>query len=126
METDFKGIVKEFGVFIVKKLSITKPFKIELTNSREGLKTYAYYNPQTGLVRVYKGNRAIGDILRSMAHELIHHHQNQNGRLINDPKNPIPDIGGEIEDEANAKAGQLVKEFGYSFRDKSGKSIYEQ
>lgn len=117
METDLKGIIKEFGVFIVKKLSITKPFKIELTNSREGLKTYAYYDPKTGLVRVYKGNRSKADILRSVAHEMVHHQQNQNGKLVQDPKNPIPDIGGEIEDEANAVAGQLIKEFSYAHED---------
>jgi len=117
MEIDLKGIVKEFGAFIVKKLSITKPFKIELTNSREGLKTYAYYNPHSGLVRVYAGNRSKADILRSIAHEMVHHQQNQNGKLSHDPKNPIPDIGGEIEDEANAVAGQLIKEFSYAHTD---------
>jgi Zn-dependent peptidase ImmA (M78 family) len=126
MEHDLKEIVKQFGAFIVKKLKITKPFKIELTDSREGIKTYAYYNPETGLIRVYKGSRSTGDILRSMGHELIHHLQNQRGELTNDPKNPIPDIGGKIEDEANAVAGQIVKEFGYSFKDKNGKSIYER
>ncbi len=115
MEPDLKHIVKEFGAFIVKKLSINKPFKIELTNNREGLKTYAYYNPENGLVRVYKGNRSKADMLRSIAHEMVHHQQNQNGKLSKDGN--IPDIGGEIEDEANAVAGQLIKEFGYAHED---------
>jgi hypothetical protein len=43
---------------------------------------------------------------------MIHHKQNQEGRLNADEA--IPDIGGDIENEANAIAGQLVKEFGYT------------
>jgi hypothetical protein len=43
--------------------------------------------------------------MRSLAHELTHHKQFENGRLKVQP----PDIGGEIEDEANAKAGQFIK-----------------
>ena len=39
------------------------------------------------------------------AHEMVHHKQFEDGRLEVKP----PDIGGEIEDEANAKAGQFIK-----------------
>lgn len=114
MGNDLKPILKEFLAFIVKKLNITRPFKVVLTNNREGLKTYACYSPSDGIIRVYTKGRGVADILRSAGHEAIHHFQNQNGRLTNDPKNQIPDIGGEIEDEANSIAGQLVKEFGYT------------
>jgi hypothetical protein len=37
----------------------------------------------------------------------VHHKQYEDGRLDVRP----PDIGGEIEDEANAKAGQYIKMF---------------
>jgi len=46
----------------------------------------------------------------SAAHELVHHQQNQNKKLNQNVK----DIGGPIEDEANAVAGQLIKKFGYA------------
>ena len=125
MEDNLKEIVREFGAFIVKKLKINVPFKIQLTTNRDGLKTYAHYSPAEGIIKVYTKGRAVADVLRSIAHEMVHHNQNQNGKLTNDPKNPIPDIGGPIEDEANAVAGQLVKEFGYKFKDKVGNGIYE-
>jgi Zn-dependent peptidase ImmA (M78 family) len=117
MEHDLKEIVKEFGAFIVKKLTIKKPFKIQLTTNREGMKTYAHYDPNSGLIKVCIKGRSKADVLRSVAHELVHHQQNQNGKLSQDPKNQIPDIGGEIEDEANAVAGQLIKEFSYAHED---------
>jgi hypothetical protein len=41
---------------------------------------------------------------------LIHHQQNQNGKI----QGQTQDVGGEIEDEANSVAGQLVKKFGYA------------
>ena len=126
MEPSLRDIVKEFLAFIVKKMGIKRPFKVKLTTNRDGLKTYAHYSPSEGIIRVYTKGRGVADILRSTGHEAIHHFQNQNGRLTSDPKNQIPDIGGEIEDEANSIAGQLVKEFGYKFKDKNGKGIYEQ
>jgi hypothetical protein len=41
---------------------------------------------------------------------LVHHQQNQKKQLSKNVK----DIGGPIEDEANAVAGQLIKKFGYA------------
>ena len=123
MENALKPIVVEFLAFMVKKIGITKPYKIKLAVERtEDFKTYAYYVPSEGLVCVYVKNRGCADVLRSVSHELVHHFQNQNGKLNSGEQ--IPDIGGSIEDEANAVAGQLVKEFGYLML-KKGISIYE-
>lgn len=114
-----KDVVKEFCSFLTKKLGkFNNSYKIKLSYNRTpDFKTYAYYDPSSGYVGIYCKNRSCADILRSIAHELIHHKQNQENRLTGD----IPDIGGEIEDEANALAGRLVKEFGY----KSKTNIYE-
>ena len=53
--------------------------------------------------------RSLVDILRSIAHELVHYRQKESGKF--NPGDNIPNIGGEIEDEANALCGQLVKMF---------------
>ena len=78
--------------------------------TRDGLKTTANYDyrQEHKVVKVYGKNRALVDVMRSIAHELVHHKQFEDGRL--DGPKP-PDIGGEIEDEANAKAGQFIKMF---------------
>jgi len=99
-----------FVKFVANELGITNPYKVVLSNDRSKFKTTAYYNPETGKLGVYKKGRALIDIMRSAAHELVHHQQNQNRKLSKNVK----DIGGPIEDEANAVAGQLIKKFGYS------------
>jgi len=106
-----KYICVKFIKFINDELSFKQPFKVKFTKNRDDdLKTYAYYNPNENTVKVYYKNRGLADVLRSIAHELIHHHQNENGKL----EQPVQDVGGQIEDEANSVAGQLVKKFGYA------------
>ena len=60
---------------------------------------------------MYVKGRLIIDILRSVAHELVHHNQFESGEIKNN--DVVKDIGGKIEDDANAIAGQLVKKFTY-------------
>jgi hypothetical protein len=58
----------------------------------------------------------MADILRTLAHELVHRKQEEDGRL--DIKSG--ETGSPIEDEANATAGVLLRNFG-----KINNSIYE-
>ena len=69
------------------------------------------------IIKVNAHKRALVDVMRSLAHELVHHKQWESGELEVKP----PDIGGKIEDEANAKAGQYIKMYS-----KIDPSIYEQ
>ncbi len=106
-----KYTIVKFLKFVSDELNLNKPFKVKLAQNRDDdLKTYAYYNAANGDVKVYCRNRGLADVLRSIAHELIHHQQNQNGKI----QGQTQDVGGEIEDEANSVAGQLVKKFGYA------------
>lgn len=110
MDKNLKYCVVKFIKFINDEMNLNKPFNIKLSISRDDdLKTYAYYNKENGHIKVYIKNRGLADVLRSIAHELIHHKQNQDNLL----NLSHPDVGGQIEDEANSVAGQLVKKFGY-------------
>lgn len=105
-----KLAIAKFIQFVKRELGFNKPFNVHLVTQRDdSFKTYAFYNPQNFDVKVYVKNRGLADILRSIAHEFVHHKQNEDGRL----EKPVQDVGGEIEDEANARAGSLVKKFGY-------------
>jgi hypothetical protein len=71
--------------------------------------TTAYYD-LSGLVKVYVKDRSSMDVCRSICHELVHHLQNIEGRL----NNPMEDgaDGSPIENEANAKAGEILRKWG--------------
>jgi len=104
-----KEKLEEFIKFVKKELGIKSVPKIIIQNHRNGLKTtanYDYTKPEK-IIKVSCRNRSLVDVMRSVAHEMVHHKQYEDGRL----KIPPPDIGGEIEDEANAKAGQYIKMF---------------
>lgn len=103
-----KKKLNDFVKFIKKELKLKDVPTISIQNNREGLKTTANYDytKENKIVKVCSKNRALVDVMRSLAHELVHHKQWEDGRL-NGPK--PPDIGGDIEDEANAKAGQFIK-----------------
>lgn len=63
------------------------------------------YNPTDKCVYAIFEGRQLADVLRTIAHELVHQKQDLQGKL----KQQVPDIGGVIEDTANAIAGRLVK-----------------
>ena len=50
-------------------------------NAENILGRTAYYDPNQQLIALYTMGRHPKDILRSYAHELIHHHQNLNNTL---------------------------------------------
>jgi len=118
LNDDKKKKLKVFCKFVVKKLEIENPPKIQILNGRNDLKTTANYDyaKKDKIIKV-NGRRALVDVMRSVSHELVHHKQFEQGRLKVKP----PDIGGEIEDEANSKAGQLIKLFA-----KVDKTIYDE
>lgn len=71
-------------------------------------KSFASYHPHTQEIKVYDSNRNLADTLRSLAHEMVHHKQNLEGVL----HEKSGETGSEHENEANALAGQLMREFG--------------
>ncbi len=102
--------VSNFVNFAKEHLNITDDIKVALAYERTpDLTTTAYYNLD-GLVKVYVKDRAFIDICRSIAHELVHHKQNIEGRL-SDAKKDGSD-GSDIENEANAVAGVIIRKWG--------------
>ena len=114
-----REILDKFVLFVKEQLELKTVPTISIQNHRNGLKTTANYDytKENKVVKVCMKNRALVDVMRSIAHELVHHKQFEQGRL----NTPPPDIGGEIEDEANAKAGQFIKMFA-----KMDKTIYDE
>lgn len=114
-----KETLKNFTIFTNNYLKIDNAPKIVIQNGRKDLKTTAHYNysGDEKVIKINGKNRMTVDIMRSIAHEMVHHKQYEDGRLGVRP----PDIGGEIEDEANAIAGQLIKLYA-----KEDNTIYDE
>ena len=110
----------EFVKFVKNELGIKITPTIKLLNGRGELKTTAHYNYSSPekIIKVNAKNRHIVDVMRSVAHEMVHHRQFEQGR-VDGPK--PPDIGGDIEDEANSLAGQYIKLFS-----KKDSTIYDE
>lgn len=119
LSDDKKEKLNKFVKFVKDELKLETIPTISVQNHREGLKTTANYDytKENKIIKVTSKNRALVDVMRSIAHELVHHKQFEQGRLDVRP----PDIGGEIEDEANAKAGQFIKMFA-----KMDETIYDE
>lgn len=99
----FKHLSK-FLKFCRDELDITNDIRIFLLGKSNKLNiTTGGYNPSDKCVYTIAEGRQIADILRTIAHELVHQKQDLQGKI----KGNIPDIGGVIEDTANAIAGRL-------------------
>ena len=102
--------VSDFVNFAKQYLTITDDIKVLLAYERTpDLTTTAYYD-LNGYIKVYVKDRAIIDVCRSIAHELVHHKQNLDGSLTNHVTDG--EDGSPIENEANAVAGVIIRKYG--------------
>tara|TARA_R110000851_G_scaffold173989_4_gene320260 strand:- start:44 stop:1066 length:1023 start_codon:yes stop_codon:yes gene_type:complete len=106
--------------FFDQKIGFNKPptmiFDSDPSNQANVLGKTAYYDPSALEIHVYSDGRHPKDMLRSIAHELIHHRQNLEGRL---------DVGGyhgegyyleneelkKLEHEAMLEGNALMREY---------------
>jgi hypothetical protein len=105
------SILKDFLTFCKRELNIQTLPKISLIKDKafvEQNRSYGEYNPQTNAVRVFVTGRNLADICRSLAHELCHHRQNELDMIYDEAGN----TGTEIENDANAMAGIIMREYG--------------
>jgi hypothetical protein len=108
---DYESKIVELTDFMRKKGYTIDPLpKIEFVNGdTENAKDFfgktAYYDPNTMTVVLYTEGRHPKDIVRSFAHEMIHHVQNLEGRLgdITTTNTQEDDSLDKIEQEANLK-----------------------
>jgi len=115
------NLASEFCVFCADHLRIEPPYTVYMVSDRadHGISTTALYEIGNNCCKVYCKNRSLADCLRSIAHEMTHMMQDQFGLI----KGPVRDAGGFHEDQANAKAGEILKLFAKSNPER--KMIYE-
>jgi cytidyltransferase-like protein len=113
-------VIKEFLKYAVKELGLHKlPSGLTLSYDTEKAKTrhtFGTFDPNDSKIWLYVKDRNVADILRTLGHELIHRKQAEEGRIEPTSGN----TGSDIENEANAQAGVLLRNFG-----KNHEEIYE-
>jgi len=120
MEKDRSKTIKSFIKYAINELGIQKlPSGLTLSynnNDAKSMHSFGSFNPNNDKIWLYVKNRNMADILRTLAHELVHRKQAEDGRIENGSGN----TGSDIENEANAMAGILLRKFG-----KQNENIYE-
>jgi len=105
------NIIEEFIQFCKSRLDIDQIPQIGFTNDRDWAvqkHSFGQYDPTEKSLVIYTGNRNLADTLRTLSHELVHHKQNELGRLYAEAGK----AGSPIENEANSIAGVLMRDFG--------------
>ena len=103
----FGPMLDTFVQFASKKLGIKSLPTHELKKD-EMATSFAAYNPSEKHMIVVTKNRHPMDIYRSVAHELVHHKQNEDGKLGKDISKEGA-TGSDIENEANSDAGKVMR-----------------
>ena len=95
----------------IKPLPKIKVIKDDEQNASDLLGKTAYYNPNEKSITLYTMDRHPKDILRSFAHEMVHHEQNLNGKLGNINTTNTNEDGDllEIEKEAYEKGNIMLR-----------------
>ena len=116
LEPHVQGMYDFFDQKIGFKKPPTMHFDSDPNNQSNVLGKTAYYDPSSLEIHVFTDGRHPKDMLRSIAHELIHHQQNLEDRL---------DVGGfmgqgyylknkkmkELEQEAMLRGNALMREY---------------
>ena len=120
---EISSLLKDFISYFASQLSYNKLVTIILqsdpSNAKKVLAKTGFYDPQDFSITVYVDNRHIKDILRSVAHELVHHYQNCNNRFDSEKNNMSYEEGyaqknnymRELEREAFEKGNMIFRDW---------------
>ena len=103
----FDVILKRFIVFLKREIHLTYDIPYVLIDDSDFAKnnmTFGMMNREILYISVV--NRHPMDILRTISHEFIHYKQIMDGKKIS--SHP----GSPAENEANAKAGEIMRKYG--------------
>lgn len=111
---DYEKYIKELAYFMNENGCHLKPFpKYKISNKKQDglLIRTGCYDPDTKTVTLFIYGRALKDIMRTCAHENIHHNQNIEGRLVGYEGDRVvdDDVLKELEREAYERGNILFR-----------------
>ena len=93
----------ELGLKVLPRIEL-----IDDSNMAKDMRSLGGYNPSSNRLLVITNNRLTADILRTLAHELVHRKQDEDNQL----NAHSGTTGSPEENEANAMAGILLRKYG--------------
>jgi len=105
--------LEDFLPFAMKMLKLNKLPRISVHKTIESgdQPSFGGYNPDDGTIQLALKDRHPADILRTLAHELVHFKQDLNGTLNDDSGM----TGSAEENQANSQAGIIMRHFNKRF-----------
>ncbi len=106
----FDAILKRFIVFLKRELRLSYDIPIILIDDADFAKRIAAFGEisKDNIIHLSVINRHPMDILRTLAHEFVHYKQ----RMEKSLDHKSCHAGSPIENQANAKAGELIRKYG--------------
>jgi Zn-dependent peptidase ImmA (M78 family) len=106
----FDAILKRFTIFLKRELRLTYDIPVILVDDADFAKKITAFGEITkdNTIHLSVINRHPMDILRTLAHEYIHYKQHIDKGLSNKSSR----AGSPIENQANAKAGEIMRKYG--------------
>lgn len=118
---DTYKILLDFIRFAAKDLELDSLPKFDFVfDSKESMerKSFGGYAPGEEHITITVKNRHIMDVCRTLAHELVHYSQDLNNELEDDDAGST---GSPQENDANARAAVIMRNFGKAYPDMFGK-----
>ena len=105
----FDLILKRFVIFLKQQLQLNYDIPIVLIDDADFAKKIEAFGEisNKNIIHISIINRHPMDILRTVAHEFIHYKQHIEGK-----PNRSSHAGSPTENQANAKAGELMRKYG--------------
>jgi len=135
LKEQYQVLVKSLLPFAQSKLGFNKPPKIKFIededNSKNPLGKTAYYSPENKEITIFITNRHPKDILRSVAHELVHYNQDEDGRLTQTMRQGLQDKNytqnnttlRKFEEEAYLNGNMIFRDWEDNYKNSSKKII---
>lgn len=135
LKEQYEVLVKSLLPYAQKRLGFNKPpvinFLQDEENSKNPLGKTGYYEPATKEISVFISNRHPKDILRSVAHEMVHYNQDCNGRFSNDVTDRLYDAQyaqnnedlRNLEKEAYLHGNMIFRDWEDNYKNKSNQKI---
>jgi len=106
-ESHKNDFIKSFLPFAKEHLGIEELPIVKIVDYLGNGTTFGQFNPEDQTIKIVTKGRHPKDVLRTLAHELVHYKQDQEGQL----DHTSGETGSEEENEANAQAGVIMRDY---------------